>query len=309
MASAEQDTAGQGQWVEELRLLGVPTLADHIHRAQKALDAGASKAELIDQWRAAAERYAALEQSEAGVADAPVIRDLPKSMHAARDRLIAHADFAETFSESPIAFGMVELDGLIACQHHVSRQHAQRLVASLGTAPSDEALFDLCLPLHHVAPEVQVSSSGGKFIFQSAGDDFRAHDAKLMRGAALQALGESGPVAGGVALTVGFGSSYLNVVRWANRLVLNNGYHRAYALRSMGITHVPCVIQAMQHAEELAFAGESALIDDYTTWFSAPRPPMFKDFFNPALTTVLRRPRTKLQVQVTVTVETLRVPA
>ena len=295
------------QWVEEVHLLGVPTLADYVHRAQQASEA-AAKDVAIDAWRRAAERYALLEKSESGVADSPPIAELPSAVASLRDRLIADPHFERTFAESPIAFGMVELDTLVAYQHHVSRDHATRLSALFGTSPSDEAIFELCLPLTHTAPDVQVSVSGRKFIFQSAADDFRAHSPTLLETAALRAVTSGGPVAAGVGLTVGFGSSYLNVVRWANRLVLNNGYHRAYALRAMGITHVPCVIQAVLHADELAFAGESALIDDYADWFSAPRPPLFKDFFDPLLSTVLKRPRTRQQIQVSFTVETLRVP-
>lgn len=295
------------QWVEEVQLLGVPTLADYVHRAQLANGATAKNV-AIDEWRRAAEHYALLETTEAGVADSPSILDLPEELLPARDRLIADPHFERTFSESPIAFGMVELDRLVAYQHHLSRDHAAKLNNMLGAMPSAEAVFGLCLPIRHTAPEVQVSVSGRKFVFQSAADDFRVHSPKLLEAAVLQTLVGSGPVVAGVGLTVGFGSSYLNVVRWADRLVLNNGYHRAYALRSMGITHVPCVIQAMLHADELAFAGESALIDDYANWFSAPRPPLFKDFFDPLLSTVLRRQRTRQQIQISFTVETVRVP-
>ena len=298
---------GPVSWVEEVHLLGVPTLADYVNRAQQAIGETA-KDVAIDDWRRAAERYALLETSEAGIADSPRILELPAALAEHRDRLVTDPHFERTFSESPIAFGMVELDTLVAYQHHVSRDHAARLSSLLGESPSDEAIFGLCLPLEHTAPEVQVSVSGRKFVFQSVADDFRAHSPKLLEAAALRAITSGGPVAGGVGLTVGFGSSYLNVVRWADRLVLNNGYHRAYALRSLGITHVPCVIQAMLHADELAFAGESALIDDYADWFSAPRPPLFKDFFDPLLSTVLKRPRTRQQIQVSFTVETLHVP-
>lgn len=295
------------QWVEDVYLLGVPTLADFVHRSERSREA-VSKEVAIENWRGAAARREALAVSEAGIAEKLAIDELPRAVWPLRDRLMADPLFESTFSESPIAFGMVEIDRLVAYQHRVSRDHAAALAALLGPSPSEEAVFKLCLPLEHVAPEVQVSVSGGKFIFQAAADDFRAHSPKLLGTAALQAATWGGGVAAGVGLTVGFGSSYLNVVRWANRLVLNNGYHRAYALRSLGITHMPCVVQAVIHAEELAFAGESALIDDYASWFSAPRPPLFKDFFDPDLSTMLTRQRSRQQIQVSVTVETLRVP-
>ena len=82
-------------------------------------------------------------------------------------------------------------------------------------------------------------------------------------------------------IPVGYGVRHLNVVRLGKRMVLNNGYHRAYALRAAGITHVPCMVQAIAHPEELAFAGGSSLIDNFDELFSSARPPLFKDFFDP----------------------------
>ncbi len=111
-----------------------------------------------------------------------------------------------------------------------------------------------------------------------------------------------------VAITVGFGARHLNAVRLGKRMVLNNGYHRAFALRSAGFTHVPCVVQSIAHPEELAFAGGSSLIDNFDDIFKSARPPLFKDFFDPELTTRIRMPRTRKQIQITVSVETIRVP-
>ena len=68
-----------------------------------------------------------------------------------------------------------------------------------------------------------------------------------------------GPVAGVVGLVVGFGSGYLNVIACEGRLVLNNGYHRAYALRELGVTHAPAVVQEVQRADEVGAAGGTAV--------------------------------------------------
>ena len=44
----------------------------------------------------------------------------------------------------------------------------------------------------------------------------------------------AGPLAGVVGVAVGYGSNFLNAVALGGRLVLNNGFHRAYALRPSG---------------------------------------------------------------------------
>src|SRR5216117_4617056 len=60
-----------------------------------------------------------------------------------------------------------------------------------------------------------------------------------------------GNLVGVVGIAVGFGSNFLNAVCAENRIILNNGSHRAYALRDMGFTHVPCVVQHVSTRDEL----------------------------------------------------------
>ncbi len=299
-------------WVDELQLLGIPTLTHYVERVRRrALDGEAfDAAGLIDAWRAAVQRFEALETDEAGLADDVPVDDLKPGVKPLSERLLANVPFQKTFDTLPIALGMVELDRLVVCQHRIVAAHAQELGAALGGDLDDESLFKLCLPLEaRPLPLIEASEAGhGCFVFRSELPDFRAHGPVLLGPEALQTLPNSGVLAGGVGLMVGFGSSWLNIVRFRGRMVLNNGYHRAYALRSLGVTHVPCVIQAVAHADELPFAGDASLSDDYATLFEAPRPPLFKDFFDPQLTLTLRLRRVMRQIQVRVSVETIRVP-
>lgn len=64
-----------------------------------------------------------------------------------------------------------------------------------------------------------------------------------------------------LALSVGFTTNVLNVVRYGARVVLNNGYHRALALQELGVTHVPCLIQVCAHWEDVV-AGSSEMYDN-----------------------------------------------
>ena len=58
-------------------------------------------------------------------------------------------------------------------------------------------------------------------------------------------------MAGVIALVVGFGANYLHVLATHDRLVLNNGHHRACALYAQGVREVPCVVQTIVHPDEL----------------------------------------------------------
>ena len=52
-------------------------------------------------------------------------------------------------------------------------------------------------------------------------------------------------------LVVGYGINAMNAIQVGNRLILNNGSHRGYALRSLDIAKAPCIIQRMTRRDEL----------------------------------------------------------
>jgi hypothetical protein len=90
-------------------------------------------------------------------------------------------------------------------------------------------------------------------------------------------------VARAVGLVVGFSTNFFNVVRDDKRLLLHNGYHRACALRALGITHVPCVIQTVTRRDELDLIAKDNVAEDPAFYFAACRPPLLKDFFDPRI--------------------------
>jgi hypothetical protein len=97
-------------------------------------------------------------------------------------------------------------------------------------------------------------------------------------------------------------------VALGGRLVLNNGFHRAYALRALGVTHAPCVVQRLAGPEDLEHVGRAAIRRDPDVYFGLARPPVLKDFFDPALCRTVVRARRTRHVRVTVSVEELDVP-
>ena len=67
------------------------------------------------------------------------------------------------------------------------------------------------------------------------------------------------------------------------RLLLKNGYHRAYAMRDIGITHAPCIVQTVASRDELGIAVNSDVARDLDFYFASARPPILKDFFDPKI--------------------------
>lgn len=292
-----------------LYMLGVPSLSDFVRFVRtRTLDgpAQAERIEWIDRWRTAAARFEALAASEAGIADDVPLRPPTPAMARWTERLVGDPGFRRDFGSVPIAFAMVELDRLVVYQRDVMLGHVPRVAARLGAERDEASLLRVCLPPSGECGAVSVTESGpGTFTFAS-----HSHDLRHFRSHVIPATSVPGFEGGGahaVAVVVGFGSNCLNAVRFNRRLVLNNGYHRAYALRRLGFTHAPCAIQALSVADELEVVGNSDIADDAERLFESPRPPLLKDFLDPALTCVLKVPAARKQIQVSVSVQSLRV--
>ena len=70
------------------------------------------------------------------------------------------------------------------------------------------------------------------------------------------------------------------------RVVLNNGFHRVYALRSLGVTHLPVVVQQIRNGHLEFPANVLGLPREYL--LSDPRPVLIKDFFEPDFAITLK---------------------
>jgi hypothetical protein len=299
-------------WSEELYRIGMPTLMDYVEYVRRRGFAAGKfdEAALIDQWRQAWQYFQSLEKTESGLADSASVNELSAEMTRLVERVMADRYFVHAYGSLPISFGIVDLDRLAVFQRSIALEHSKYLADQLYPPLSDAAVFRFCMPYDQPAPSARMIRSGrNRFVFESADANLRYLGAEPLDQVVAQELAADGPLAAALALSIGFGSSYLNVVRLGPRMVLNNGYHRAHALRSLGVTHVPCVIQVIAHPDELAYAGGSELIDHYATLFSAPRPPLFKDFFDSRLTTVLKVQRTRQQLQINIDVQTIRAPS
>jgi hypothetical protein len=287
---------------EEIWLLGLPPLGRLLEFVEDtALDgAKTGRAALIDEWRIANDYYQELERSEAGIANqGGALRELGPELAPLAAEVKAHPRYRRAFDTLPTEFGMVELDRLIVYQRHVTRNFVDALTARIGAAPDPEALFRVCLPLGVPEAPVQIRRIGSRrYVFRCESTDFRFHEPALLRSDQATGYDSVGAIAGIVGLVVGFGSNFLNVVRVGNRLLLNNGYHRACALRALGITHVPCIVQTATRADELGISVKSRVAEDAEFYFESARPPLLKDFFDPRIRKLLPIRRRVRQIEV-----------
>lgn len=296
---------------DHVYLVGHATLADYLgFLSERASPPGADQRSRADEWRAAHDRLKELRAAEAGWADRPPVAPLPPALEPLLADVHADPIFQRAFAVLPAEVRLVELDRLVVCQRLINLTHVARLKERWGGPPSAGQLFRICLPYDQGTPAFRVGRGAKKdeVVFLSDSNDLRVLECTVLRPEEVPGFRPLGPVAGVVGLVVGFGSNYLNVIAGEGRLVLNNGYHRAYALRELGVTHVPCVLQRLSRREELGAVGGGTLRRKPDDYLVAPRPPVLKDFFDPRLCRPVRLAPRGQQVRVSFTVEELPVP-
>ena len=294
---------------EALCLLGMTRLADFIAFVRKRAIGGGhmDRGALAEQWRNAAAVFKELQISEAGAADKPDIKPLPPLLQDHVEKLVKLAHFQQTFSSVPVSFGMVELDKLIVYQQHIMRGSIDKMTRTLVPPLSDADLAGVCLPLTPSDSDFRLALEGdGRFIFVSDTHDARFLGAQLVKPSDIAGFAVSGHPQAVVALSVGFTTNVLNVVRFGSRIVLNNGYHRAFALRQLGVTHAPCLIQVCGHWEDVGLAGSSEMYENGPVYFSSARPPLLRDYANPALVQTFPTKRLRKEIRLTYEVDSVQ---
>ncbi len=252
---------------------------------RKAIGGDAMSARaLADEWRVANDLFHALQTDQAGAADDADCLPLPPTLEPLADEVRNHAYFREAYDTLPTEIAMVEIDKLIVSQTHVANVFSEQRASALGATPSAHALFRFCLPCERENPPVRVQRlASDRYLFSSPSTDLRAHDPLLLRPDQFAGIGSYGPVAGAIGLLVGFGSNFMTAIRSEGRLVLHNGYHRAYTLRALGITHAPCIVETVTRTDELRLTASDTVTGDPAFYFRSARPPMLRDFFDPRL--------------------------
>jgi hypothetical protein len=263
---------------------------------------------LTEEWRAGNDHVRALEGTEGELAATGVILPLQENLEPLRDQVLADPVVRRTFDVMPIDVGMVELDRLSVFQKHVNLSYVHDLRAILGQNPSDEAVFRYCLldPPQPTVKFAKVAANG--YVFVSPSNDLRFLGPALLEPSQVTGYPLPGRASGVVGLVAGFGANCLSVMAFEGRLILNNGTHRAAALRQAGMTHAPAIIQHISRREELEAVFSSDVLEKVEVYLEMARPPLFKDYFDPKLSRPVKVPRRLTQVKLTFGWESIDVP-
>lgn len=294
----------EDQYAEELFLFAFATQAEVLRhlRSETALEERARVAEILDTWSARQARVTTLTEREAGVADRIHTEPLPPEHREHLERIATHPLFQKTFQDHSVTFELVEVDKLIAPQRTVNHSYAQSVAAALSVPPTLDQLIALCLePARSSAPPVQhLEVQANVHMFSSPSADLRFLNSATREITADDlSLAESGGLPVSTVLSfVGYGCASMNVYRVGRRLILNNGFHRVYALRSLGIRRIPVVVQEIHDAHRELPPIVMGMPTSYL--IHAPRPVLVKDFFESGFTVSLRVRKRIRAIKVTV---------
>jgi len=297
---------------ENVYLIGRPTLSGYIRFVRNHAVNPPAKGDIVDDWQAAHEHVRKLQVEEAGAADNPPITPIqvtpkyePLLTEFLKDPLIRY-----NFNTVPTEVAFVELDRLVVYQKHIDVTFVNQLEKKLGPTPSDEDIFRTCLSYEHKHPPVKWSKiRRDRFVFMSPSNDLRFLGTMPLKSKNIKHYAPPGSLVGVIGIAIGFGSNFLNIVKAENRLILNNGSHRAYTLRKMGFTHVPAIIQHVSNRHELDLVGSDEVHEHPDRYLKSTRPSMLKDYFDPRLHRVFKTHRRLKQITVSFDVDEVSVPA
>ena len=295
---------------ESLYLIGRPQLKDFLRYVQNHAVNPPGPGDLTEEWERANEVVQKLQKDEEDLADNPSIQAVPTDnkllLEFVRDPLVKNS-----FNTVPTEVAYVDLNQIVVHQHHIDLAFVQTVKDRVGPSPTVADLFRLCRPYGEAQqpPMKWGRVQGDTYVFVSRSNDLRFLGVMPLEARNIQDYPPPGRLAGIIGLAVGFGSNFLNAVYAERRLILNNGSHRAYALRQMGLTRVPCIVQHVSSREELHLLACTAVTDRPNYYFQEPRPPMLKDYFDPRLRKVMSVHRRLRQIRVKFEIDEGFIPA
>jgi len=253
-----------------------------------------------------------LAMTDGAAADASAaVQALPTTLWEAAAQVMHDPRLRRTLAILPSQIAMVELDKLTVRQKHINLSQIARIRGSVPAPGDVESAFTLCLQPHGVdPPPVNFAPlPAGGHVFSSASNDLRVVDVQLLDPSAFgSAVGLQGDPKYVLVVAVGYSTNLLHVFRGNNRLLIQNGSHRAYALREAGHTHAPALVQDIAHDGELAAVVGAHAPAAIAAMYGPQRPAVLRDFFDPALRVELDCPTRDTAVRVTMGIEVSEFP-
>ncbi|MFO3706630.1 hypothetical protein ACI6Q5_17010 [Xanthomonas codiaei] len=226
-----------------------------------------------------------LASQEAGHAEAVGIQALADELQPLAAAALRQPSMHRITSQVPRTWCMVEVDRMIVFQESLNLRHLAALKQRFAAVPSTHEVMALATGQGADAhPPVRYAQADGDHAFASASNDLRFLDVAVMDPSAIQAYEPFGTASHAIVIYLGFSDNVISATRVGKRLILTNGSHRAYLLRSLGIRFIPCLVTDASDADIADILLPAAVKQDRDFYLRAPRPPLFKDYNDTRLT-------------------------
>jgi len=298
--------------VQYALLAGWPSVREFVRVVKRTALGGQSLDEVLlaDEWARANERLRQLESIEAGIADVAEPPELPADLVPMANEALEDATTRRGLSLLPYRWGLIDIDRLVVFQKRIDLTFAEQLKRLMPPEPTAAEVVRLASKSPENQPPVlPLQTDGNTFTFSSPSNDLRVLNITSLAVESVRdplAYSRASSVLG---VFVGYGANMIQVLRMHNRVALVNGSHRLFALRQLGITQVPCLIQTARRKEDMEMLGAPEILANYERYFVSPRPPLFKDYRDDSLRKVITAPKQSMMLQIELTIRQAMVPS
>lgn len=255
---------------------------------ERCLPRHVDEAVQLEQWRQAKVAALGLLEEEAGYADGIDVQALPEDLQAVGAAALRQPSMHRITSQVPRFWCMVEVDRLVVFQDSLNLRHIEELRDSFPADPSAREImeFAACQGAN-AQPAVHYSPADGDYAFSSKSNDLRFLDVTVIDPSAIADYEPFGAASHAIVVYLGFSDNVISGTRVGKRIILTNGSHRAYLLRSLGLRHIPCLLTDASASDLSDILLPAAIKKDRELYLRSARPPLFKDYSDTRLTQIL----------------------
>ena len=263
---------------------------------------------ISDSWNNSRDKFLELSKHTKFICKAIEVRNIPKEYNSRIEEARNNPAFKSAFNHAPVEFKIVEIDKMVASQNMINLTHADTLMKTFPKKLDFDAVFDICLNMDKEVPKTSEIFTQKHAIYTSANTDLRFLGSvpatpEVLEEAHIRTGGLPAKV---IMLIFGFGATPINLLSYDGKMFLNNGFHRVYALRKAGITHIPVVVQKITNPTiEMPKVYNNLTLDQILT---ADRLPVIQDFFDDDLVIDLKIKSKRKAVKVSWEVEDMIIP-
>lgn len=264
---------------------------------------------IISEWRESSRHFQEIAEAESGTAESIGIKNIGDAYKPALDRIASNFLFKQSYSLIPIEFRLVEIEKLVAPQRLLDLDFVQHLKTLLPKNPNMEDLINFCLdPKQDISMPKELEIAPNLFVYSSTNTDFRFLGGypKVLTEEDIKTSTSGGMPVAAIMLLFGYGSPRCNVYSVGERMILNNGFHRLYALLDMGIKYAPLIVQKITNPSVEMAPDVAGMPIGYL--ISNSRPVIMRDFFDKKLVRIIHRKPTIKEVKISWNIQQSSVP-